>query len=194
MRDHLSFTSSRRRARRTLELPAEGGRVAVVADTHSRPHPNSFELLRAEAPDLMLHAGDIGDLVVLDALAGLAPLVPVRGNIDGHADSLPDDIDLTLRLGEAALQIHLTHIAVRGPRLRADARRRAQAARAQIVVCGHSHVPLIARDAGIAVFNPGSIGPRRFDLPITFGVIDIGAAGVSFRHVDCETGEAWTPG
>jgi predicted phosphodiesterase len=55
------------------------------------------------------------------------------------------------------------------------------------VVCGHSHAPLIARDGRFAVFNPGSIGPRRFMLPISFGVIEVRATGVSMRHIDCET-------
>jgi hypothetical protein len=43
------------------------------------------------------------------------------------------------------------------------------------------------------VFNPGSIGPRRFALPIVFGTIDIAQSGVRLAHVDCETGERWMP-
>jgi hypothetical protein len=61
------------------------------------------------------------------------------------------------------------------------------------VVCGHSHVPFIGRDRGLSVFNPGSIGPKRFHLPIVFGVIDIAKNGVSLQHIDCETGERWEP-
>jgi hypothetical protein len=43
------------------------------------------------------------------------------------------------------------------------------------------------------VFNAGSIGPRRFSLPIVFGVLEIALGRLSLRHVDCETGAAWTP-
>jgi putative phosphoesterase len=141
-------------------------------------------------PDAILHAGDIGDQAVLDDLARLAPLFAVRGNIDGRALDLPDE--LTLDLGDA-LRVFLTHIAVAGPRLRADVARAARAAGASMVICGHSHVPFIGEDRGLTVFNPGSVGPRRFTLPIVFGMMDVSPAGVRLAHVDCETGQAWTP-
>ncbi len=82
---------------------------------------------------------------------------------------------------------------VLGPRLRADAVRFARAAGASIVACGHSHVPFLGRDQGFAVMNAGSIGPRRFRLPIVFGVIDVRSDGVSMHHLSCETGEVWRP-
>ena len=49
------------------------------------------------------------------------------------------------------------------------------------------------RDKGLTVFNPGSIGPRRFSLPIVFGTIDVTPTGVRLAHVNCETGGAWSP-
>ena len=103
-----------------------------------------------------------------------------------------DDIDLELG-GKHALRILLTHIAVYGPRLRRDVRELAAKHDAQMVVCSHSHVPLIARDGGVVVFNPGSVGPRRFQLPITFGVMELADDGWKLRHVSCETGERWQP-
>jgi hypothetical protein len=54
-------------------------------------------------------------------------------------------------------------------------------------------VPFIGRDRGLSVFNPGSIGPRRFQLPIVLGAIDITDTSASLRHIDCETGKPWTP-
>jgi len=92
-----------------------------------------------------------------------------------------------------ALRLLLTHIAVDRTRIRADVVRLAKASGAGLVVCGHSHVPFAAHDRGLTVFNPGSVGPRRFHLPIVFGVIEVRAEGVSLRHVDCETGLPWTP-
>ena len=80
-----------------------------------------------------------------------------------------------------------------GPRLRADAVRLARAEDARIVVCGHSHVPFMGRDRDLTIFNPGSIGPRRFQLPIVFGVIDISWSRVAMKHVDCESGQQWLP-
>ncbi len=176
----------------SLTLGSDVARIAVVADTHSRPHGDAARHLAALAPAAILHAGDIGDPTVLDTLAEIAPVHAVRGNIDGHG--LPDHLVLDLvRPGRSPLRVLLTHIAIAGVRLRADVARLARARGASLVVCGHSHVPFIAGDRALTVFNPGSIGPRRFHLPIVFGTIDLDAHGVRLAHVDCETGEAWTP-
>ena len=92
------------------------------------------------------------------------------------------------------LRILLTHIAVYGPKLRAEVAKRAHAEKAPA-----RRVRPLARAvhraaiAGITVFNPGSIGPRRFSLPIVFGTIDITPAGVRLAHINCETGAAWSP-
>jgi predicted phosphodiesterase len=94
---------------------------------------------------------------------------------------------------ERLLRLLLLHIAVNGPKLRGDAARRAQAAQAGLVICGHSHVPFIGRDRGLSVFNPGSIGPRRFHLPIVFGLLTLEKRRISLEHVDCESGQRWLP-
>jgi len=171
-----------------VELAASTHKIACVADTHSTPHARTAELLRALAPDAIIHAGDIGDLAVLRDLETIAPVYAVRGNIDTRV-GLPDV--LVLEIGE--LRVLVTHIAVAGPRLRADAAKLAREERAQLVVCGHSHVPFVGLERGITVFNPGSIGPRRFTLPIVFGMIERTGKGLRLGHVDCETGRAWTP-
>ena len=172
-------------------LPAVSGpiRLAVVSDTHSQPHEATRARLEALAPHAILHGGDIGDLAVLEMLAEIAPVYAVRGNIDNRAREVPDV--LLLDVGE--LRILLTHIAVYGPKLRAEVARMAKAENARLVVCGHSHVPFVGIDQGLTVFNPGSIGPRRFALPIVFGTIDITPAGVKLAHVEAETGRVWLP-
>jgi uncharacterized protein len=169
-------------------------RLAVVADTHSAPHPATMGRLRSLSPGAILHAGDIGDLSVLGELRAIAPLFAIRGNIDVRAPGLPDLLTVDVVAGERLLlRILLMHIAVDGPRLRADAGRLARSRDASLVVCGHSHVPLIARDGEISIFNPGSVGPRRFHLPIVFGVIDVTQDAVRLSHVDCATGKPWAP-
>jgi putative phosphoesterase len=191
-------------------------KLAVVADTHSRPHPRAEALLRAYAPDAILHAGDIGDLEVLDRLSAIAPVHAVRGNIDTRAAALPDVLVLDIdgrdqrpagRTAEShrrarcagrcgsitALRVLVLHIGVAGPRLRGDAAKLARAEGARIVVCGHSHVPFVGAERELTVFNPGSLGPRRFTLPIVFGTIELTEGRVRFAHVDCETGQAWLP-
>lgn len=183
----------------TVPLRADGSlRLVVVADTHSHPHAATLGQLRAHAPDAILHAGDIGDLAVLEDLAAVAPVHAVRGNIDTRAGELADVLVLDL-VGEVAgsarrLRLLLTHIAVAGPRIRGEIARAARAHQATLIVCGHSHVPFIGQDRGLTVFNPGSVGPRRFQLPIVFGTIEVSPAGkVRLQHVDVETGQPWLP-
>ena len=173
--------------------PAGRFRFAVVADTHSKPHPATGERLAELQPDAILHAGDIGELTVLDELAKLAPVFAVRGNIDPPSD-VPELRLIELVGGDVLkLRILLVHIAVYGPKLRAEVARVAREERASLVVCGHSHVPFIGRDRGLGVFNPGSIGPRRFQLPIVLGSIEVDGGSARLRHIDCETGKTWAP-
>ena len=183
-----------RKNRERLTLAGGALRLVVVADTHSEPHPRAAELIAEARPHHILHAGDIGDLSVIDDLARIAPTSVVRGNIDGHASELPDLLTLDLVDGDATLLTLLVmHIAVNGPRLRADAARHARAEGARLVICGHSHVPFIGRDRDLSVFNPGSIGPRRFHLPIVFGVLELKQGRLGMKHIDCETGKQWLP-
>ncbi len=180
--------------RQTLELPKAGARLVLVADTHSAPHPDSAKHIAAQNPTHILHAGDIGNLAVLDELAKLAKLTAVRGNIDVHAHDLPDVITIDVRdLDGPLVTLLLVHIAVYGPKLRAEIAKLAHADGASIVVCGHSHVPFIGRDKGVVIVNPGSIGPRRFQLPIVFAAMDISRERISMHHVSCETGQRWEP-
>jgi putative phosphoesterase len=185
-------------AEKTARVAADEGllRLAVVADTHSALHPATTKHLRSHAPGAILHAGDIGDLAVLDELEAIAPLFAIRGNIDVRTPPLPDILTLDVVANDDALllRILIIHIGVNGPKLRADVARLARAKGASLVVCGHSHVPLVARDGATWVFNPGSAGPRRFRLPIVFGTIDITPTDVRLTHFDCATGQTWAPG
>jgi putative phosphoesterase len=175
-----------------IELPC---RIAVVSDSHSVMHPNTLPILRSRNPEYILHAGDIGRLEVLEHLSEVAPVIAVRGNIDGLNAEVPDDIILDLKYqSKRVSRWLLTHIAVRGPRLLKPVVTQAKALGVGLVVCGHSHVPLLASQNGVTVFNPGSVGPRRFQLPIVFGEVNLTPTSISCQHISCETGEKWLPG
>ncbi|HEY0255187.1 MAG TPA: metallophosphoesterase family protein [Kofleriaceae bacterium] len=165
-------------------------RIVVVSDTHSKFHAGTLAAVRALDPDVIFHAGDIGELDVLSPLREIAPLYAIRGNIDGTANDLADAMVID---HEGGMRTLLLHIGVYGPKLRAEVGRQARAEKAHLVVCGHSHVPFIGVDKGTYIFNPGSCGPRRMTLPIVFGHIDFTPTGVKMAHVNCETGLAWAP-
>lgn len=174
-------------------MTAGGLRIVVLSDTHGRPHPDLDQRIREAAPDHILHAGDIGDPTVLDSLRKHAPVTIVRGNVDGRAPDMPDAVTVTFEDASGlVLRILMVHVGIHGLSIRADVARLARAEAATVVVCGHSHIPFAAHDRGLTVFNPGSAGPRRFQLPVVLGIMDVRRDGVSVRHVSCETGLPWT--
>jgi len=179
----------------THSLSSDEVHIVVVADTHGRPHPALLARVTEQHPSLILHAGDIGTGPLLDELGAIAPVVAVRGNVDSRDLSLPDTVDLTVeRPSQPRLRLLLTHIAIQRVYLTRSARNRAQAADAQLVVFGHSHMPFLGREGRFALFNPGAAGPRRFGLPITFGVFKLSPRGLDLHHVDLQTGGRWAPG
>ena len=140
-------------------------RIGVISDTHGLLRPEALRPLAGV--DLILHAGDVGDSAVLDALGRVAPTHAVRGNTDSHSLGLPEN-----RVVEVdGCSIYLIHDIAR---LDLDP----GAAGFAAVVFGHSHEPYLRREANVdgggavksvLFFNPGSAGPRRFSLPVTVG-------------------------
>lgn len=120
--------------------------------------------------DAIIHAGDICNQAVLDALRQIAPVTAVRGNNDtgDWAASLPTHATLSVQ----QVTIRVVHdIADLG----ADPRREGVG----VVVSGHSHKPSISERDGVLFVNPGSAGPRRFKLPICAGILTIEGAHAS---------------
>ena len=133
-------------------------RLAVIADTHLSRRaadlpPTAWRLIRAT--DAVIHAGDVTEQPLLDALAGATPLHAVRGNNDHALPHLPERLDLTF----AGVRCGVIHDggASHGRRERL----RALFPDARVVVFGHSHVPLVEDDGDLLLLNPGSPTDRR---------------------------------
>jgi len=120
--------------------------------------------------DHILHAGDIGGDLVIPSLREIAPVTFVRGNND-HADGY-DVVRVTI----GAMRILLTHILPRPGQLAPGVGKSLRESPADIVVFGHSHLPHNELIDGVRYFNPASAGPRRFDLPVSVGMIEDGRA------------------
>jgi putative phosphoesterase len=143
-------------------------RIGIIADTHGLLRPEAVEALRGV--DAIVHAGDVGGAHVLDGLRALAPLTYVAGNNDDG-----DGTDI-VRVTIGGLRILLTHIL---PRPHKPDRRVIDSLRAKpadVVIFGHSHLPHYEVIDGVRYFNPASAGPRRFDYPVSVGIIDDGRA------------------
>jgi putative phosphoesterase len=153
--------------------------VGVVSDTHGLVRPQAKEALRGA--DVILHAGDIGGHHVLEELGELAPVIAVRGNVDGGwARLLPERRRLDLG-GVPVLILHDRALVGADPFLT-----EAGAASGRIVVFGHSHQPLAEKRKGVLWFNPGSAGPRRFKLPVSVGRLVIEDGRVRHRLIALE--------
>src|SRR5580658_9245544 len=141
-------------------------KIAVLSDTHGLLRPEVLPLLAGS--EHILHLGDVGDPEILGALAKIAPVTAIRGNIDTHGPcaKLPETEVATL----AGLDFYMLHDV---HQLDLDP----AAAGFAAVLYGHSHKPELRRNKGVLYFNPGSCGPRRFQLPITCGQIAIDADG-----------------
>lgn len=143
-----------------LIQPSQGERIGVISDTHGLLRPEALEAL--EGVSHILHAGDIGDPDHLDALARIAPVTAIRGNIDRGlwAEALPETASLTI----GGLRIHMIHDR---KALQADP----GAEGWDVVISGHSHKPGIEETGSTIWLNPGAAGPRRFRLPITLAFL-----------------------
>ena len=141
-------------------------RIGVLSDTHSLLRPEVLPLLADS--DHILHIGDLGDPEILGQLAKIAPVTAIRGNIDtqGPCALLPETEVVTLA-NKDFYMLHDLHQLDLDP----------GAAGFAAVLSGHSHKPHIEWKKGILYLNPGSCGPRRFNLPITCAQILIEAEG-----------------
>jgi putative phosphoesterase len=139
--------------------------IGIVSDTHGLLRPQAVEQLRGV--DHIIHAGDIGSPEVLSALREVAPVTAVRGNNDRGAWSQGIPATAVLQAAGAAIYVlHDIHD------LDIDPSAMGMAA----VVSGHSHKPLVKTEKKVLYLNPGSIGPRRFRLPVAMGRL-IASAG-----------------
>ena len=146
--------------------------IGVISDSHGLLRPEALVAL-AEAEHI-LHAGDVGDVEILDALREIAPVTAIRGNVDvsGACGELPAT-EMVELAGKLFYMVHSVH----------DLDIHPKAAGVDVVVSGHSHKPSVETKGGVMYLNPGSAGPRRFALPVTVGLVTVGD-GVKARIVE----------
>lgn len=143
-------------------------RLGVISDTHGLLRPQVFDVF--QAVDHILHGGDVGKPEILIELRTLAPVTAVYGNTDGS--ELRQELPRVAKVRLEGFDIVVTH----GDQSETTTPSDLHAAfpDADIIVYGHSHKPLLALvDRTVTVMNPGSAGPRRFDLPVSVGIMEL---------------------
>lgn len=137
-------------------------KIGLISDTHGLLRPEVLPAFREV--DLILHAGDAGNAGIIGELKKIAPIHLVRGNIDTHdwAYKLDDRKVITVENKRIYMHHNIKEIKVDPSGTEYD-----------IILCGHSHKPLIEERGKVLVVNPGSAGPRRFNLPVTVAILYI---------------------
>jgi putative phosphoesterase len=150
--------------------------IGVISDTHGLLRPEALEALKGV--DLILHAGDIGNSQVLEALQCIAPVIAVRGNNDKGAwtAELPDREVVEV----GAVKVYILHDLK-------EINLNPAAKGFQVVLSGHSHKPSVEERMGVLYVNPGSAGPRRFSLPVSVARLRINAESVIAELVELST-------
>lgn len=135
-------------------------KIAVLADTHGLLREPLLKALEGVAA--ILHAGDVGKPEILERLSACAPVYAVRGNVDKYpgAEALPH----MQRLHLLGIGIYMLHD-IRDLDFTPDP------VDIQLVISGHSHQPSHTIRDGVHYLNPGSIGPKRFSLPIAMAFV-----------------------
>lgn len=148
-------------------------KISVISDTHGLLREELIDLIKDS--ELIIHAGDIGDLDLLKRLREIAPVIAVRGNCDKGtwADELKNSE--VVEVGD--IFIYVIHSLD-------DLNLDPVAAGFRVVISGHSHKPHKYTKDNVLFLNPGSAGPRRFKLPISAAVLKISDQSVTAKLFD----------
>lgn len=142
-------------------------KVGLISDTHGRLRSEVFD--HFDGVDHILHAGDIGPFDLLVELEAIAPVTAVWGNTDRF--DVRERVNEVAELELAGLRLGLIHGHQLGspkpPGLRGTL------PDADIIVYGHTHRPLVDRDGGVLVVNPGSAGAPRFGLQPSLAILTL---------------------
>jgi putative phosphoesterase len=138
-------------------------RIGIISDTHGLLRPEAQRALLGS--QLIIHAGDVGAPEILTQLKNIAPVFAVRGNVDTQpwAQELPPSTVVET----SGFNFYVLHNLQ-------DLDLKPQAAGFDAVISGHTHQADQRNEAGVLYLNPGSAGPRRFHLPVTLALLEIG--------------------
>ncbi|NOU11023.1 MAG: metallophosphoesterase family protein [Nitrospira sp.] len=151
--------------------------IGVIADTHGLFDPAIRRHFRGV--DHIIHAGDIGNRLVIVQLQAIALVTAVSGNVDGYEGSgFPTEAIITLN----GFRIAIRHVVFEAGKLTEDGRAFLDRTRPDICIFGHTHQPKNEWFGDTLLFNPGSAGPKRFTLPRMVGMITI-RTRLSAKHI-----------
>ena len=159
---------------------AAAARVGVISDTHGKLEDRVLDLFRGA--ERIIHAGDIGGEELIWRLEKVAPVIAVRGNNDPATACHPAE-RVAVIAGRTFFVRHQFAIA---EKLTAAQQRLIEQRMFDVVVFGHSHKAYADEWRGTLLFNPGGAGPRRFNLPRTVGLLELGEDEITHRFINLD--------
>jgi uncharacterized protein len=157
-------------------------KIGLLSDTHHYLDPSIKDYF-AQCDEIW-HAGDFGDIKLIDELREVAPLRGVYGNIDG-AD-IKHEFPLVLRFKVEEVDVFMTHIGGHPGRYALPIRRELEEYTPDVFICGHSHILKIVRDKqlnNMLYLNPGAAGKHGFQLYRTIVRFDVDAGKLKNMEV-----------
>jgi len=161
--------------------------IGIISDTHGLLRPEALAAL--EGSDLILHAGDVGDLDFIEQLGRIAPVHAVYGNTDWGEirGALPGEVVVDLgaedgQLSESGPQGPVAYVLHDLEDLDLDP----AGGGFSLVVAGHTHEPEIREQGGVMYLNPGSAGPRRFSLPVSVARLMVDGQHIEARIIELD--------
>ncbi|WPC44233.1 metallophosphoesterase family protein [Clostridium sp. JS66] len=148
-------------------------KIGVISDTHGLLREEVLEILKG--CDLIIHAGDVVDPTILKELKKIAPVTAVRGNCD--KGNFAYELNKTELVEVENTLIYVLHDI---DKLDIDL----ETSGVNIVISGHSHRPLKVRHDNVLFLNPGSAGPKRFNLPISMAILNIDDNNIDAELID----------
>jgi uncharacterized protein len=147
--------------REQRKIALKRGRIGLISDTHGLVRPEALAAL--DGVELIVHAGDIGKPEVLEELQTIAPVAAIKGNNDTAlwARHIPEILDLELNETGVRVIHNVRDLEKKLP------------PGIHVVISGHSHKPSVVRRDQVLFVNPGSAGPRRFNLPVAIGLLQL---------------------
>lgn len=148
-------------------------KIAVISDTHGLLRESVLAVL--DDVDYIIHAGDVNNAYTLQQIRDIAPSYVVRGNTDNGpaVSALPSSDCFTI----GHLFFYVIHDL---SQIDIDP----FGAGIDVVVSGHTHQPVCEQRDSVLFLNPGSVGPRRFDYPISLAVISIGGGSYDVQTIE----------
>ena len=135
--------------------------IGLLSDTHGYLDERLFDYFKD--CDEIWHAGDVGNIEIIDRLRAFKPLRGVYGNIDGHEIRIELPLNQDFKIED--ITISMTHIGGTPPRYNPTTRPQLVANPPDIFVCGHSHILQVLRDKNLdnmLFINPGAAGKSGF--------------------------------